>query len=61
MRYEVTVEDLGAYTAKWTTSVILRWEQGTELFEYVCQQSNYAPELMVGEHGKVDRSTLIIP
>ena len=32
-----------------------------DLFEYQCQQSNYAPELMVGQHGKVDRSTLIIP
>jgi hypothetical protein len=39
----------------------LRWEDGTELFEYQCQQSNYAPELMVGQHGKVDRSTLIVP
>ena len=61
MRYEVTVEDLGAYTAKWTTSVILRWEQGTELFEYVCQQANYATELMVGDYGKVDRTSDIIP
>ena len=26
----------------------LRWESGTELFEYVCQQSNYAGSLMLG-------------
>ena len=61
MKYELTVDDPGAYTKPWSGSMNLRWEAGTELFEYVCQQSNYAPELMVGEHGKVDRSTLIIP
>ena len=27
----------------------LRWEAGTELFEYQCQQMNYANELMVGQ------------
>ena len=26
----------------------LRLEAGTELFEYVCQQQNFAHELMVG-------------
>jgi len=61
MRYEVTVDDPGAYTETWTTSVMLRWEPGTELFEYVCQQSNYAPNLMVGDYREVDRSSLIVP
>ena len=32
-----------------------------ELFEYVCQQSNYAHELMVGTFERVDRSTTIVP
>ena len=32
-----------------------------ELFEYVCQQSNYAHELMVGTFEKVDRSEPIVP
>jgi hypothetical protein len=31
-------------------------EPGTELFEYVCQQSNFADELMVGEGTSVDRA-----
>ena len=39
----------------------LRWENGTELFEYVCQQMNQAHELMVGTGTSVDRSTLIVP
>jgi hypothetical protein len=61
LKYELTVDDPGAYTKPWTGGMTLRWEDGTELFEYQCQQSNYAPELMVGQHGKVDRSTLIVP
>jgi hypothetical protein len=33
-----------------------------ELFEYVCQQANYAHELMVGgERSSVDRSSPIVP
>jgi hypothetical protein len=33
-----------------------------ELFEYVCQQANYAVELMVGgERSSVDRSSPIVP
>ncbi len=39
----------------------LRWEAGTELFEYQCQQANYAHELMLGEYKKVDRTSLIVP
>ena len=61
LKYELTVDDPGAYTKPWSGVMTLRWEDGTELFEYQCQQSNYAPELMVGQHGKVDRSTLIVP
>ena len=61
MRYELTVDDPGAYTAPFTGTSNLRWEDGTELFEYVCQQANYAHNLMVGAGTSVDRSTTIIP
>jgi hypothetical protein len=61
VKYEVTVDDPGAYTAPWTTTFNLRRENGTELFEYVCQQANYASELMVGDQKSVDRKTDIIP
>ena len=58
----MTVEDPGAYTGPWTGWFDLQWESGTELFEYVCQQANYAHELMVGgEATSVDRSSNIIP
>jgi hypothetical protein len=61
VKYEVTVDDPGAYTAPWTTTFNLRRENGQELFEYVCQQANYAGELMVGDQTKVDRKTDIVP
>jgi len=60
--YEITVDDPGAYTAPWTGKFNLRWEAGTELFEYMCQQANYATELMVGsgETG-VGKTTSVVP
>jgi hypothetical protein len=61
MRYELTIDDPGAYTRPFTATSNLRWEDGTELFEYVCQQANYAGNLMVGEGTSVDRSTLTVP
>jgi hypothetical protein len=61
MRYEFTVDDPGAYTAPYSGVVQIRASTGTELFEYVCQQANYAHELMVGQAESVDRSTTIIP
>jgi hypothetical protein len=62
IRYEVMVEDTGAYTAPWKSTFNLRFENGSELFEYVCQQANYGTELMVGdERGAVGKQSPIIP
>ncbi len=61
VKYELTVDDPGAYTEKWTRGMDLRWEADTELFEYQCQQANYAHELMVGQNQRVDRSTVAVP
>jgi len=62
IQYRVTVDDPGAYTANWEGGFNLRWNRGVELFEYVCQQANYAHELMVGqESSEVDRSSPIVP
>lgn len=60
--YTITVDDPGAYTAPYTGGFNLGWQEDQELFEYVCQQANYAAELMVGqESDKVDRSSPIVP
>ena len=61
IEYSLTVDDPGAYTEPWTASVILSWEPNTELFEYICQQQNYAHELMVGGMKSVDRTTVVVP
>jgi hypothetical protein len=61
LRYELTINDPGAYTAPITGQVNLIWEEGTELFEYVCQQANYAHELMVGQGTSIDRRSPIVP
>jgi hypothetical protein len=61
MRYELTVDDPGAYTAPFTATSNLRWENGTELFEYICQQGNEADTLMVGGGTSADRTSAIVP
>jgi len=61
MKYEITIDDPGAYTATWNTGFTLRWSPGQELFEYVCQDNNHAPELMLGAETSVDRSSRIVP
>jgi hypothetical protein len=49
LRYEVTVDDPGAYTATWTGGWFLNWADGNEPFDYLCQENNLDPERMVGE------------
>jgi len=51
LKYQVTVDDPGAYTAPWTGEVLLRWNEGNELFEYICQQNNQNPEMVTGDDG----------
>jgi len=59
--YKLTIDDPGAYTKPFDGGFNLRYNENQELFEYVCQQANQAPELMVGEKSKVSRSSSIIP
>jgi hypothetical protein len=61
IRYELTIDDPGAYTRPFTGRMNLVWEAGTELFEFVCQEANYAHELMVGQATSVDRTSPIVP
>ena len=60
--YKITVDDPGAYTKPYDGGFNLRYNENQELFEYVCQQANYAHELMVGgESRTVSRSSPIVP
>jgi hypothetical protein len=33
MKYEVTIDDPGAYTRPWSAGFLLGWDEGQELFE----------------------------
>ena len=62
LRYELTIDDPGAYTAPWTSTVFLRWVAGEEQFEFVCQDGNLAPQLSIGgENVPIDRKSEIVP
>jgi hypothetical protein len=59
--YEVVLDDPGVYTAPWTGGFNLRWEADTELFEFICQQANYADELMVGHYEEASFTSWVVP
>jgi hypothetical protein len=61
LRYEVTVDDPGAYTRSWTGGFNLRWNSGAELFEYVCQENNLVEQTNDGADGATRRTSLIEP
>jgi len=61
LKYEVTIDDPGAYTQSWSSGFVMPWRPG-EAFEFVCQDANMAFELMTGtEYDSIDRSHLIFP
>ncbi len=62
LRYEMAVDDPGAYTAPWTTGMDMRWTPDREQFEYICQDGNLASELMIGGgNALIDRASPIVP
>jgi hypothetical protein len=40
LRYEVTIDDPGAYSKPWRMGWNIRWTEGQELQEYICQEEN---------------------
>jgi hypothetical protein len=62
LRYEMTIDDPGAYTQPWTTGMFFRWAAGAEQFEFLCQDGNLAPLLMIGgENVKYQRTSRVAP
>jgi hypothetical protein len=39
LKYDVTIEDLGAYTRPWSSSSVLHWVAGEELPRHICQEN----------------------
>jgi hypothetical protein len=58
MKYEVLVDDPNVYTKPWSGGFDFRWTANVELFEYICQDNNTAPDLMMkdGEPIHIRRS-----
>ena len=60
IRYEITVDDPGAYTATWKSGYYMRWTPGVESFEFVCQDNKQTSDLMVGDGTlKADRPVFV--
>ena len=40
LHYETTITDPGAYSEPWTIAWDIKWSEGQELAEYICQENN---------------------
>lgn len=62
MQYQATINDPGAYTAPWTTTTFsLRWQADKDPYEYICQENNHGPELMLGSQTEIDNTKFFVP
>jgi hypothetical protein len=61
MKYEVTIDDPGAYTRPWSAGFLLGWDEGEEVFEYICQENNLGDTLITGSRESIDRTSPIVP
>ena len=48
LRYEITIDDPGAYTEPWSGGWLIRWVPGNEPFDYLCQENNLDAARMIG-------------
>jgi len=46
---EITIDDPEMYTKPWTTSYLIPFVPGGELFEYICQENNVDVKHLVGK------------
>ena len=62
LRYEITIDDPRRLYGAVDNRHVLPLAAGAEQFEFVCQDGNLAPILMIGgENVKVDRSSRVAP
>jgi len=63
IEYTFIIDDETAYDEPIESHLDLYWREGEELFEYVCQQSNYAFDLMVHPEDlrAIGRTSPIVP
>jgi len=51
LSYVVTIDDPGAYDAPWTAMWDIRWNEGQELQDYICQENN---KFLIDLHDDLD-------
>ncbi len=62
LAYRFVMSDPTAYDKPVEGNLRLNWREGEELFEYMCQQSNYATDLMVNQDLQaIGKSSKIVP
>ena len=62
LQYQATIDDPGAYTAPWTTTTfMMRWQPNEDPYEYICQENNHGPELMLGSQTEIDNTKFFVP
>lgn len=59
--YEITIDDPHTYTRPFTAKFELRLEPAIEPYEYICQEANYAEQLMIREGAKNEFGSDFIP
>jgi hypothetical protein len=48
LRYEITIDDPGAYSETWSGGFLIKWWPGNEPFDYLCQENNIDAARMIG-------------
>ena len=61
IKYETLIDDPNVYTRPWAGGFDLRWSPNLELFEYVCQDNNTAPALMMKDGQPLEFTSPIVP
>jgi hypothetical protein len=63
VEYRFVLTDETAYETPVEGRLVLQWQDGQELFEYICQQSNFAHELMVNPEDlqAIGRTSTVVP
>jgi len=60
MKFEMTIDDPGAYTAPWKTGFFLRWTPG-EFYEFICQENNQVVDVTGPPEQGTQRGLSIVP
>jgi len=63
IEYRFVMDDPTVYEAPVEGTLTMLWREGDELFEYMCQQQNYAHDLMVNPENQqaIGRTSPIVP